>query len=124
MPTPTHHAGDQLTWHERPRLHQPHQFNEGVYAEAAGIPEYINVAKGAQKCVLKINHCKPITNETLVDIATAAVVASGRFERADEDWERKSEDDQAWTNWKPLYLEAHERLRAASEAGEQAQTGR
>ena len=63
-----------------------------------------------------MNARKPISNETPVDIATSAVVASGRFERADKDWDKLPKADQTWTNWKPLYLEAHERLRAKEAA--------
>lgn len=86
------------------------------YDKAAGIPEYINMLEDAQKRALQINQRKPITDETLVDIASAAVLASGRFERADEDWDKLAPDDQTWDQWKPIYLEAHERLRAREAA--------
>lgn len=81
-----------------PSMHAPDRINlinsmQGFYAEAAGIPSYINMLRAPQ-----INHCKHITNWMLVDIATAAVDSGGGFERAGEDWERKPKDEQTWAN--------------------------
>jgi hypothetical protein len=76
----------------------------GFYATAKGIPEYINMLEDAQ---LKAKRAKlPITNETLVAIATKAILSTNGFPRTTDAWEDLDPKDKTWSNWKDTYSKA------------------
>ena len=77
----------------------------GYYAEAEGIPEYINMLEDAQR---KAERAKmPIADVQLVAIASTAVLASQDYVRATEDWEALTNAQKTWTKWKSSFRVAH-----------------
>ncbi|KAL7531028.1 hypothetical protein ACHAXR_003813, partial [Thalassiosira sp. AJA248-18] len=54
---------------------------------AEGIPEYINMLEDAQRQALRIDSNNPITNASVLVIATSAFLKDNRFPRTSEDWE-------------------------------------
>ena len=77
----------------------------GYYAEAEGIPEYINMLEDAQR---KANRAKmSIADVQLVAIASTAVLASQDYVCATEDWEALTNAQKTWTKWKSSFPIAH-----------------
>ena len=66
-----------------------------------GIPEYVNVLEDAQKCSNRAGN--PIIEDTLLLIATNAMLLTERFPQADERWEDIPKKDLFWMAWKMLY---------------------
>ena len=54
---------------------------------AKGIPEYINMLEDAQRTAIRIDHNNPITDESVLAIATSSMLLSQQFPRATEGWE-------------------------------------
>ncbi len=76
----------------------------GYYADAEGIPEYINMLEDAQRKLARAN--LPMSDDQLL-IASTAILASDHFPRATDDWEALSRDRKTWTAWKAHYRAAH-----------------
>ena len=77
----------------------------GYYAQAEGIPEYINMLEEAQR---KLQRAEvPITDAQLLTIATNAVLASAHFPRPTDEWEALPKHNKTWTAWKTHYRAAH-----------------
>ena len=75
----------------------------------------------AQKKAARANI--PISDNTLVAIATKAILASDSFSQATDEWEEKTDEDKTWAEWKDTYLATNKsrenRLRAAVDIGRQ-----
>ena len=68
-----------------------------------GIPEYVNALEDVQKRSKRAGN--PITEETLLIIATNTMILAERFSRADEIWEDLPKKKN-WPAWKNLYKAA------------------
>ena len=77
----------------------------GYYADAEGIPEYINMFKEAQVKLARAN--LPMSNDQLITIASMAILASNHFPHATDKWEALARDRKMWTAWKAHYRAAH-----------------
>ena len=77
----------------------------GYYAEADGIPEYINMLEEAQRKLARAN--LPMSNDQLLAIASTAVLASEHFPRPTDDWEALPRANKTWAAWKAHYRAAH-----------------
>ena len=75
------------------------------YAKADGIPEYIDMLEEAQRKLARAN--LPMSDETLLAIASTSVLASQHFTRQTDEWEAKPPVDKMWAAWKPHYRAAH-----------------
>ena len=75
------------------------------YAKADGIPEYIDMLEEAQRKLARAN--LPMSDETLLAIASTSVLASQHFTRQTNEWEAKPPAEKTWAAWKPHYRAAH-----------------
>ena len=57
------------------------------HQQADGINEYINKLEDAQRTSLRIDKTNPITDTSVLNIATAAMLSSQRPPRTTEEWE-------------------------------------
>ena len=55
--------------------------------QAKGIPEYINMIEDAQRTALCIDETNPITDTSVLNIATAAMLSSQKYPCTTEEWE-------------------------------------
>ena len=87
--------------------------------QAEGIPEYINLLEDAQRTAIRIDKKNPITDASVLVIATTAMIADGRFPRTTEEWEDLPAADKTWKKWKTMYKAAQgkERVRAKAAGG-------
>ena len=75
------------------------------YAEADGIPEYINKHEEAQR---KLAHTNlPMSDDQLLAIASTSVLASKHFPQPTDEWEALPRASKTWTAWKAHYRAAH-----------------
>jgi hypothetical protein len=77
----------------------------GYYAEADGIPEYINMLEEAQRKLARAN--LPMSDDQLLAIASTAILASDHYPRPTDAWEALPRIHRTWTAWKAHYREAH-----------------
>jgi hypothetical protein len=77
----------------------------GYYAEAEGIPEYINMLEEAQRKLARAN--LPMSDAQLLAIASTAILASGHFPRPTDEWEALAPNAKTWGAWKTHYRAAH-----------------
>lgn len=84
------------------------------HLEAEGIPEYINLLEDAQKKATRAGN--PITDATVVIIATNAMLGTEQFPRANDDWEEMDPSLRSWTAWKKLYKTADRKARTKQQA--------
>jgi hypothetical protein len=75
------------------------------YAQAEGIPEYINMLKEAQRKLARAN--LPMSDDQLLAIASTSILASGHFPRPTDEWEVLAHNNKTWTAWKTHYRAAH-----------------
>ena len=75
------------------------------YADAEGIPEYINMLEDAQRKLARAN--LPMSDDQLLAIASTAVLASEHFPRPTDEWEALPRNNKTWTAWKAHYRAAH-----------------
>ena len=89
---------------------------------AEGIPEYINMLEDAQRQALRINESNPITDASVLVIASAALLKDGRFARTSDEWENLSPQQKTWDAWKTMYKAAQgkERVRVKAAGGTNA----
>ncbi len=89
---------------------------------AEGIPEYINMLEDAQRQALRINENNPITDASVLVIASAALLKDGRFARTSDEWENLSPQQKTWDAWKTMYKAAQgkERVRVKAAGGTNA----
>ena len=66
----------------------------GYYANAEGIPEYINMLEEAQRKLARAN--LPMSDDQLLAIASTAVLASNHFPRATDEWEARARPNKTW----------------------------
>ena len=66
------------------------------YQQADGIPEYINMLEDDQRTALRIDETNPITDTSVLNIATAAMLSSQQFPRTTEEWEDVPPVDKHW----------------------------
>ena len=66
-----------------------------------GIPKYINALEYTQKQSKRSGN--PITEDTLLLIASNAMLVSERFPRSDESWEYLTKSENNWAAWKNMY---------------------
>ena len=59
----------------------------------------------AQKKVIRAN--LPVTNATLVTIATKTLLQTNTIPYEPKAWEKRTLDNKKWAQWKTHYLEAH-----------------
>ena len=86
---------------------------------AEGIPEYINMLEDAQRQALRIDENNPITDASVLVIATSAFLKDNRFPRTSEDWEDLPSNQKTWATWKTMYKAAQgrERIRVKAAGG-------
>ena len=86
---------------------------------AEGIPEYINMLEDAQRQALRIDENNPITDASVLVIATSAFLKDNRFPRTSEDWEDLPSNRKTWATWKTMYKAAQgrERIRVKAAGG-------
>ena len=77
----------------------------GYYADAEGIPEYINMLEEAQRKLARAN--LPMADDQLLAIASTAVLAANHFPRATDEWEALDRPNKTWPAWKAHYRAAH-----------------
>ena len=77
----------------------------GYYAQADGIPEYINMLEEAQRKLARAN--LPMADSNLLAIASTAILASGNFPRPTDEWEALPTAARTWPAWKTHYRAAH-----------------
>ena len=75
------------------------------YKGVPDVPEYIQMVKDAQRKAAQIG--LPVTDQTLLILASAALLAAYTFPRTTYDWEERNPADKTWTTWKTAYLGAH-----------------
>ena len=73
---------------------------------AEGVPEYINMLEDAQRTAIRIDKNNPITDASVLAIATASMLSSQQFPRATEEWEHLQPAAKTWNKWKTIYKEA------------------
>jgi hypothetical protein len=71
------------------------------------ISEYIFLLKDAQCKAARA--CLPITNQTLIVLASTALLAADTFPRTTELWEELDPANKTWAAWKTAYLAAHKK---------------
>lgn len=84
------------------------------HLEAEGVPEYINLLEDAQKRSKRAGN--PVTDATLVVIATNAMLTTEQFPRTNEDWEELDVADRTWLKWKDLYRAAEKKSKIKKKA--------
>jgi hypothetical protein len=88
------------------------------YKGKPDIPEYIFILEDTQCKAARA--CLPITDQTLTDPASTALLAANTFPRTTELWEELDPADKTWAAWKTAYLAAQKkranRLRATGGA--------
>ena len=92
------------------------------YLDTEDIPDYINVLEDSQN---KSNRAgNPITDSTLVLIATNTIISTEHFPCADKSLEGLSKDKKDWDTWKNLYKAADQKAKVKNQAvGGQDQFG-
>jgi hypothetical protein len=75
------------------------------YAQADGIPEYINMLEEAQRKLACAN--LPMSDDQLLAIALTSILASGHYPRPTDEWEALARNNKTWTAWKTHYRAAH-----------------
>ena len=85
------------------------------HVDAAGINEYINMLEDGQRQSVRIDETNPITDGTLLNIATGAMLKTKQFPRANEEYEALAKANKTWAEWKKIYKKAqgNERVQAA-----------
>ena len=90
------------------------------YADAEGIPQYINLMEVAQRKAARGN--LPVTDQTMVAIASKSVLAASDFDTATEKWDELPDSAKTWAAWKAHYNAAHDaherKLLAAPDASQ------
>ena len=89
------------------------------HTKAHGIPEYINMLEDAQKQAVQIDEDNPITDKSVLTIATAAMLKTGQFPEVVREWEKMPKAQRTWDAWKKTFKKAHsaERLRLQATGG-------
>ena len=77
----------------------------GYYADAEGIPEYINRLEEAKRKLARAN--LPMSDDQLLAIASTAILAANHFPRATDEWEALDRPNKTWPAWKAHYRTAH-----------------
>ena len=92
------------------------------YLDTEDIPDYINVLEDSQN---KSNRAgNPITDSTLVLIATNTIISTEHFPCADKSLEGLSKDKKDWDTWKNLYKAADQKAKVKNQSvGGQEQFG-
>jgi hypothetical protein len=90
------HAVDMIS--RRTNMH-------GYYAQADGIPMYINMLEDAQKKAKRAG--MPIAKVALVMMASATVLAAQHFPREVDDWEGLPSPARTWLAWKTAFRLVH-----------------
>ena len=92
------------------------------HVKAEGIPEYINLLEDAQRTAKRIDKDNPITNKSVLNIATNAMLNSQQFPRTNDEWEDLPADQKTWDGWKTLYKAAQgkERVRKLAAGGSES----
>ena len=89
---------------------------EKYHLQEEGIPEYIALLKQAQEQAKRAGKRHAISDDTLVVIASDAMMSTGRFPRTDELWEELEEDAQDWDTWCTMYTTAYSRAQTKRRA--------
>ena len=71
----------------------------------------------AQRTALRIDETNPITDTSVLNIATAAMISSKQPPRTTEEWEDVPPVEKHWKTWKSMYKAAQGRERVRSKAG-------
>ena len=89
------------------------------HVDAAGINEYINLLEDGQRQAKRIDEANPITNATVLTIATGAMLKTQQFPRANDEYEALARSSKTWTAWKEVYKKAQgaERVQVAITGG-------
>ena len=76
------------------------------HIDSEGILKYINVIEASQKKSKYGTDNKPITDATLIIIATNAMLKTGTHPRTMDKWEDLDASAQTWDMWKTAYKTA------------------
>ena len=89
------------------------------HQQADGIPEHINMLEDAQCTSLRIDKTNPITDTSVLNSATAAMLSLQQFSCTTEEWEDVPPVDKHCHKWKTMYktVQGRERVRAKSGGG-------
>jgi len=77
----------------------------GFYAEAEGIPHYINMLEEAQAQADRAG--LPISDDVLVATANRAMLASNDYPDETKAWNKLAPTSRTWALWKPTYHEVY-----------------
>ena len=95
------------------------------HKQAPGIPEYINMLEDAQKRSMEIDSEDPITDKTLLTIASTAMLETGQFPEVVRKWEERGNAARTWQKWKEEFRAAQvaERRRLQATGGSNSFAG-
>ena len=88
------------------------------YQQADGIPEYINMLEDDQRTALRIDETNPITDTSVLNIATDTMLSSQLFPHTTEEWEDVPPVDKHWKKCKTMYKVAQGRECVRAKAGD------
>ena len=92
------------------------------HLETEGIPEYINALEDYQKKSKQAHD--PITDVTLVPIATNTMLTTKKLPRTNKQWEDLDQAVKYWDMWKAIYKSADKKAKIKhEEAGGKDQFG-
>jgi hypothetical protein len=77
------------------------------YKGTPDIPEYIFLLEDARRKAARA--CLPITNQTLTNLASTALLAANTFPCTTELWEELDPANKTWAAWRTAYLAAHKK---------------
>ena len=84
------------------------------HLEVEGIPEYINMLEDAQRQAGRTG--RAISDDTLLLLASTAMLTSEQFSRGNNAWEDRAEPGKTWVAWKLAYKQAHPKARVKAQA--------
>ena len=89
------------------------------FKKASGLPQYINMLEDLQKQALRMDRNDPITDQTILGLAEADILANAQYPRLEEDWSRVPAANKNWQEWTRLALLEYERVetRLAAQGG-------
>ena len=93
-----------------------HNLMQQYHLEIEGIPEYINMLKGAQKQAGRAG--RKIANKTLLLFAITEMLITEQSPRTNNEWEDRDKDQKTWADWKTSSKRSHNKARVKAQAAE------
>jgi len=89
------------------------------HLQSEDVFEYINMLEDAQRRALRIDESNPITDQSVLNIATNAMLSTQQFPKTTSDYEDLPPTQKNWPTWKTMYKAAQgkERVRAKAAGG-------